>query len=262
MASQEGVIKFKGAIGDLSFYKGKDGFMVRQSSGIDGNRIRNAPEFARTRENNQEFSHAGQAGKLLRKAFQSVLRNTADGRVASRLTKQMMVALKADATSDRGQRNVVDGELGFLQGFEFNNNSHLGSVLTAQYTTSIDRATGKMAANLPKFVPMNNVFAPPGATHFQFVVCGAEIDFNSGDIVVSVSQSADLAVSQKTATPVLLEATVTAGSTHPLFFVLGITFSQMVNGTAYPLQSGSYNALSMVTVDTPAKAAVPPHVAP
>lgn len=258
MGSQEGVVKIKGAIGDLSFYKGKDGFMVRRASKIDGNRIRNAPEFARTRENNQEFSHAGQAGKLLRKAFQSLLKTTADGRVASRLTKQMMVVLKADTVSDRGQRNVVDGELGLLQGFEFNNGSQLGSVLTAQYTTTIDRATGKMAANIADLVPMNNVSAPPGATHFQFISCGAEIDFETGDLVISTAQSADVPVNQKTATPVLLEATVSAGSTHPLFFVLGITFSQMVNGTAYPLQSGSFNALSLVKVDSPAKAVVTP----
>ncbi len=262
MATQKGVVKLKGAMGDLSFYKGVDGMMVRQASGVDGERIKNAPEYARTRENMAEFGRAGEAGKLLRKAFKNLLLGTADGRVASRLTKVMMQALKADTTSDRGKRNVIDGEVGFLEGFEFNANSHLESVLSAQLTVAVDRATGKMTANIANLVPMNNVSAPPGATHFRFVACGAEIDFESGNIVASPAQSSDLVASQKTVSSVELEATVTAGSTHPLFFVLGITFSQMVNGTAYPLQSGSFNALSMVKVDAPAKAVVPPPVTP
>jgi len=262
MGSQEGVVKITGAVGDLSFYKSKDGFMVRRPSGVNGDRIKNAPEFARTRENMREFSSAGQAGKLLRKAFQSLLRNAADGRMASRLTKQMMAVLKADTTSARGERNVVAGEPGLLQGFEFNSDSHLASVLTAQYTTAIDRAAGKLSLIIANFVPFNEIVAPPGATHCRIIIGGAEIDFATGDVTNASAQSADLAIGEKTGAPLALEVAVTAASKHPLFLMVSVTFSQVVNGTAYPLQSGSFNALSMVKVDSPAKTATPPPTTP
>lgn len=42
--------------------------------------------------------------------------------------------------------------------------------------------------------------------------------------------------------------TLTANSTHPLFFVLGIQFFQDVNGVKYPLKNGAFNALSIVKV--------------
>jgi len=39
-----------------------------------------------------------------------------------------------------------------------------------------------------------------------------------------------------------------ANSTHPLFLVFGVTFSQLVNGVNYPLKTGNFNALALVKV--------------
>jgi hypothetical protein len=257
MGIQKGVVKLQGTVGDFSFYKSVDGFMVRQSSGIDGDRIRNAPEYARTRENMKEFGRAGLASKVLRQAFQSLLANASDGRVSSRLTKLMVAVIKADATSDRGQRNVIDGEVGFLQGFEFNNDANLGSVLNAQYAAIIDRTTGKMTVSIPSFVPAKAVVPPPGATHFQLVAGAAEVDFEAGVYTTGFSPVTDMAVNLNVDTPTTIEATISANSTHPLFLVFGITFGQMVNGKMYALQTGSFNALSLVKVDAPVKPATP-----
>src|SRR5882762_8438242 len=120
MARQSGIVKLKGSVGDLSFYKSIDGFVMRRAGGPDGERIKNAPQFARTRENIAEFSRAGKAGKLLRSAFKSLLKYGADGRMTSRLTKVMLMAIKADTMSNRGDRHLMAGDVMFLQGFEFN----------------------------------------------------------------------------------------------------------------------------------------------
>ena len=66
MAKQEGLIKLKGTVGDLSFYKTKDGHLARMKGGVDAERIKNDPAFERTRENGAEFGRSGKAGKLLR----------------------------------------------------------------------------------------------------------------------------------------------------------------------------------------------------
>jgi hypothetical protein len=59
---------------------------MREKSGIDANRIKNDPAFQRTRENGSEFGRAGKAGKTLRTALRTLLLNSSDGRVVSRLT--------------------------------------------------------------------------------------------------------------------------------------------------------------------------------
>jgi len=52
----------KGPIGDISFYKSKDGYLARSKGGVDKSRIKNDPAFQRTRENGSEFGRAGIAG--------------------------------------------------------------------------------------------------------------------------------------------------------------------------------------------------------
>ena len=53
MARQKGIIKLEGTIGDISFYKSKDGHLARTKGGVDAERIQNDPAFQRTRENGQ-----------------------------------------------------------------------------------------------------------------------------------------------------------------------------------------------------------------
>ena len=65
MARQKGVIKLEGRIGDLSFYKSGGDYLARAKGGVDGDRIKNDPAFARTRENGEEFGRAGKASKLV-----------------------------------------------------------------------------------------------------------------------------------------------------------------------------------------------------
>ncbi len=69
MARQKGIIKLKGTIGDLSFYKTQDGHLAREKGGVDASRIANDPTFVRTRENGAEFGSAASSGKLLRDAL-------------------------------------------------------------------------------------------------------------------------------------------------------------------------------------------------
>ncbi|NBL64528.1 hypothetical protein GV828_04850 [Flavobacterium sp. NST-5] len=137
MAKQKGLVKLKGTLGDITFYKSKDGYAAREKGDLSGSRIALDPAFQRTRENNAEFGRAGKAGKLLRVAFMSQIAGAKDGRMVSRLTKKMVEVIKADAINDRGLRNVIDGEAEMLTNFEFNINGKLAATFFAPYTANI-----------------------------------------------------------------------------------------------------------------------------
>ena len=79
MARQSGLLKIKGTIGGMTFYKSQDGDLVREKGGVSGDRIANDPAFVRTRENGEEFGAAGKAGKLLRDGLRPMMLNAADG---------------------------------------------------------------------------------------------------------------------------------------------------------------------------------------
>lgn len=110
MARQKSIIKLDGTIGDITFYKSKDGYLAREKGGVPADRIKNDPAFQRTRENGSEFGRAGKSGKVLRNSIRALLQNSSDSRMVSRLTQQMVKVIQMDETNPRGQRNVIDGE--------------------------------------------------------------------------------------------------------------------------------------------------------
>ena len=250
MARQKGIIKLKGTIGDITFYKTQDGHLAREKGGIDASRIASDPAFQRTRENGSEFGRAGKAGKLLRTALRPLLINSADGRMVSRLTQAMVKVIQADLVSDRGLRNVIDGEAELLFGFEFNIRGKLGTSLYVPFVATIDRVAGEISVDIASFIPSNMIAAPSGTTHFKIISGGAEVDFEAETYVVATSETAILPW-DATPTAVINQVNaVTAASTKPLFLALGVEFYQQINGTMYPLKNGAFNPLSVAKVDS------------
>jgi hypothetical protein len=250
MAKQKSIIKLEGTIGDITFLKTKDGYIAKERTSVNKDRIATDPAFQRTRENGAEFGRAGKAGKTLRSAFRTLLQNTADSKMISRLTAEMMKVIKADTTNDRGLRNVIDGEAGLLEGFEFNIAAQLGSTFFAPIEASITRSNGELSIVVPSFIPINMIGQPSGATHFQAVGAGAEIDFENESYVIDSSDSGTYPIY---ANPLnfSLSMNITPASAHPVFLVFGIEFYQEVNGKMYSLKNGAYNALQIIKVSAP-----------
>ena len=249
MARQTGIIKLKGTIGGMTFYKtSADGHLVREKGGIEKSRIESDPAFQRTRENGSEFGRAGKAGKMLRTALRALLINSADGRMVSRLTQKMVKVIQADLVNERGLRNVIDGEAELLLGFEFNIRGKLGTTMYAPYVAAIDRVSGEITVDIAPFVPANMVVAPSGTTHYKIISGGAEIDFENEVFTVDTSETAILPWDATLTVAIAQTNQLTAASTKPLFLALGIEFYQEVNGAMYPLKNGAFNPLALVKV--------------
>ena len=248
MARQKGIIKLKGTIGDITFYKTKDGHLAREKGGIEASRIASDPAFQRTRENGSEFGRAGKAGKTLRTALRTLLLNSADSRMVSRLTQSMIKVIQADLVNERGLRNVIDGEAELLVGFEFNIGGKLGTTLFVPFVGGINRATGAITVDLDSFIPANMIAAPSGTTHFKIISAGTEIDFEAEVFVTTTSETAILPWDMTPTVAISHANAVTPNSTKPLFLALGVEFYQEVNGRMYPLKNGSYNPLALVQV--------------
>jgi hypothetical protein len=248
MAKQKGIIKIKGTIGDMTFYKSGDGFIVKQKSEIAKEKILNDPSFLRTRENMSEFGRAGKASKTLRTAIRNLLQNAKDGRVVSRLTKEMMKVIKADAASTRGLRNVIDGETELLKDFNFNIDAVWSATMFAPYTPAINRVTGELTVNIPAFNPAAMLVAPAGSTHFKIVSAGSEINFTDDSSTTVNFETGYLPLTDADTLPLSILHALPANSLHPLFLLLGLQFFQEVNGINYPLRNGAFNTLNIVSV--------------
>ncbi len=251
MARQKGILPIEGTIGNITFFKSQDGYMVREKGGVSADKIANDPAFARTRENNAEFGRAGKASRLLRTALRGTLQQASDSRVVGRLTARMMDVIHEDTVNTRGLRNVIDGEALLLEGFEFNIQGKLGTTLFAPYTVTLNRTTGEASISIPPFVPANLIAAPGGTTHFRFSIAAASIDFEEEAFIVETTGSGYLPLDKLPTAVLGLSVSLPPAGTHPMFLALVVEFVQDVNGTKYPLNNGAFNPGAVIKVDTP-----------
>jgi hypothetical protein len=248
MARQKGIVKLKGTLDDITFYKSKDGFIAKLKSGIPAETIRTSPNFVRTRENMSEFSTAAKEGKLLRTALHAYMVNAKDGRVTSRLTKLMSQILKLDATSVRGLRTVgvaisLPNAMLMLQGFNFNIKSTMSAVLLVPY--SVNTSTGVITIN--NLLPANDIVAPEGATHFSLQGVWGKVDFTNKVYNVQSSPVVNTALTAAASTITLTPTAAPTGTGTNVYLLL-IQFFQMVNTVQYSLRNGAFNSLAIVQV--------------
>jgi hypothetical protein len=251
MATQDGLIKLKGTIGDLTFFKSADGsYQARRKTGVNGDRVRFDPRFERTRENMAEFSRAGKASKLIRKAIATHLVQIKDRRMSNRLLQALVQVIKADAVNLRGGRNMRNGEAPLLKGFEFNGDTAVSQTLNVQYVGTIDRASGSMTVSVPAFQPKAEINAPFEATHCKLKIVALEADFENRTYVTASAESDDIALTNQPHDEVVLSAAVTPDSTHPLFLLFGISFQMESHGQLYALKNGEFNGLSVLGAES------------
>jgi hypothetical protein len=120
MARQTGPLKYSGTIGDIRHFKikGLKGSFAGLIGGPSAEQIATAPEFARTRENMNEFGGCALAGKAVRVGLASVLSNMSDPQVTGRLTAIMKKINLEDGSEARGQRAIlVSAVPNYLVGF-------------------------------------------------------------------------------------------------------------------------------------------------
>lgn len=246
MARQSGLIKLKGTLDNVSFYKTKDGDLARMKTSVDAKRIASDPAFERTRENNKEFANAASAGKMVRDTVRPMAMNAADGRVVSRLTQAMTVIKNMDTVSERGKRNVAEGitdpnAILKLKGFEFNKQALLSAILFKP--SAVDPSTGEITIN--GLIPQMDIVWPQGATHIQLTSGFAAVDFATGDKELQMSLPTNLPINTVSTDVILTPVAVpTVFGTN--FHLLKIEFFQEVNGNQYTLKNGAYNALRVI----------------
>lgn len=248
MAKLSSLIKIEGTLDDLTFYKSKEGYLVRTKGGVSKNRIANDPAFVRTRENNAEFGHSATSAKILRRAILEMINDAKDSRVASRLTTVMSKVKNLDTVSERGKRNVAQGLLSpegknLLKGFDFNNRAILTSVLLKE--PELNTATAEV--QLQAFNPANHIVVPKGATHVMFSAGVVAIDFQQGNSELVTSNALTLPVANTEADVILTPASV-PGISGPKLYLLKIAFLQEVNASLYVLNNGAFNVLNILEV--------------
>lgn len=250
MAKLKGPLKIEGTLGDISFYKQNGQYYARNKGGVSADRIKNDPRFARTRENLAEFGRANTATKLLRKAFRLGLHKVKDPRLSNRLMPVVMKVLHADTTHARGERMVLDANLGGLVNFQFSKQNSFDSTFFMEPGVTTDLNAGTAQVNWPSFNPALDLETHQEATHIRLFSLIALIDFENATVESSIMESAEIATAPSVESAIDQDHNYTANAGLSVFVLTGIEYLQELNGVYYPLKNGGYNSLEINHIET------------
>lgn len=248
MAIQEGLIQLTGRLGNLTFYKTDYGHAVRRAGGIDAEKIRTHPNFARTRESAAEFGEAMKCIKLFRTAFRDAIKRMADGGLTNRLSSLFVKLVQQDTVNARGSRKLQAAATAALEGLEFNIRAPLAEEVRSLLLPVIDRSTGSLSVSLAAGGATPLLSSPPGATHLVMTATASEIDFQEYKYVSKTAQSEPIPLNSSRQESTFLSCSI-PDSKKPLFLAFGQYFVQMINGVAYPLKERRQATMNIVKVD-------------
>ena len=173
MARMIGAFKIIGKLGDVSAYQRKDSgdtVFVRYSGGPTSAQIKNSPSFENFRERSREFGGCGKGGGVLRKGALPVS-ELRDYNIVSEFNKICNSLLALDTTSPPGERRISFSKARFLfEGFNFNKNRLLDTVLRNPIYCSVQRETCSASIDIPEVVPRINFFPPDNKAIYRFAL--------------------------------------------------------------------------------------------
>ena len=161
MAKFNSAFKFTGSLGDVSGVKRHDSpeTYLRLKAGPTRDMVKNGSNFARTRENNSQFSGCSSTVKEIRRSLTDLL-DVSDSRVTNRLMKICSALQKADINNARGQRAILFSKFGmWLNDFELNLHTALNSVIKISNSTVV-KLTSSAQIVIPTLIPGLNFSNP------------------------------------------------------------------------------------------------------
>lgn len=246
MAKFDGIFNIEGTLKGMTFYKSKDGNMIRTKGGVSKDRIAKDPAFERTRENGSEFAHCAKMAQLFRSSVSDKVELAKDHRTSSRLNQVMHNIKALDTVSPRGERNVPTGIKDpdgpkQLNGFEFNINGQITQIFTQLQALDVEAGT----LNYSGFIPSRHLSYPEGANEADLQLIAVQVDFSEGTYTLTESEKVTM-VKNPDAVDLALAVSQVPGGTVPVYYLLLAEFYQMMNGTRYPLKNKQYNALGVI----------------
>ncbi|RPE08683.1 hypothetical protein EGT74_16735 [Chitinophaga lutea] len=172
MAILTGPLAFTGKIGDISAYqiKGTNKVVIRKKGGVSGKRIKTAPEYERTRQNNSEFKGCTMLTAAIRDAVYPVT-HLGDGGFTGHLNAFAKKLQLLCDTNNRGQRNIhLSRHRHMLAGFNFNGEHLFDQVVRNPVTMELQRDTSSARITIPRLTPGLNLRLPWEQPHYRFIV--------------------------------------------------------------------------------------------
>jgi hypothetical protein len=160
-----------GSIQNLSFFQNKEGkTIVRSKGGASKKKIKRAPSFERTRENNSMFAGCARTVRNIRRSF-FPLTHMADYNFTPALHSAIKEIQMLDDKGERGQLNVYLSRFAQpLSGFQLRRENTFDSIVRHPVMCTINSKGQSARIEVPALIPGINFFLPWNAPFYRFTV--------------------------------------------------------------------------------------------
>ncbi|WP_346319530.1 hypothetical protein [Chitinophaga sp. YIM B06452] len=235
MATQTGVLKFTGRLGNLIGYRVGGEYYLRSMP----QRVRQSP---RSKISGRCFGKASKLGAAIRHALEGIMDTASESTLGNRLNRALLGVLRQDDL--HGMKRFIPRHFRALEGFCFTPHAELGRLLTVAPVVTRD-GNGNIEVAVPAMEALNG---HPQATHIS--IKALAVCIRPGYTAATAEQSE----------PVLLEMgksseaftlTVPASPDAVSCVILEVTSLQEEHGRMYMLRNRKYAAAEVIAVLPP-----------
>ena len=187
MAVQKGIMPFSGKVGELVGFS-RNGEMF--SRGVPG-----AYDLTEeSKKSGKEFGRGSSASAQVRKAFDPLILTRFKTDLHNRLSERFREVIRSGPLSEKGYREVADGDVSLLKGFELSSYSRFHKLVSFSPVVSVSGTS--VSVTIPHFDWKHGLNGPGNATQAVFGLACGFFDFENG-----ISQrllSGDLVIEKNT----------------------------------------------------------------
>jgi hypothetical protein len=249
MAKQKGIMPFTGSLGKVTGRQVNGEFILQTKSTLTAERVKTDPKFAGSRKMYNEFGLANKGSKMLRKVFKTAILDCYDNKLRDRLVKKLRKMITEDPISSKGERNLLCGNIGLLNGFWWNKNISISHAIATDYKVSVDRKSGIVKFHIPSFVPKYALTGMINATHYRIIASAAEMNWKEDGPLAKLFTTDYMPFNEVPTTGMDWMIVLSEESTLPIISCLSIVWYQEIAGEKELLRDLSYNTAGIVDVN-------------
>ena len=230
MAKNHSPIQLSGTIGDLTFYRTRNGSFVKRKPSLSKKTVESSPRYSGLHAHRSAFGEAIRAAHTLRRHLLPFIGIQRDSTMQRRLNRLFLQAAHLYGMTPKDQRHGPGIGISLLQGFECNNTTSLSAVLHAGISGNFDRSMGNASVSVASFVPEDALKYPAGATHVRISMAAAAVNFATREVQKQFIDGDYLPISKQPTGSLTLPVSLPANLPDPLLLLLKLQYFREVNG--------------------------------
>ena len=236
---------------DLSVYINKNGQLkIGRKKGVSAKRIKKDPAFLRLRQYAVEFGRASRMSGRIRHTFGHLGAAIGGSHLPARLMQVLLQVLRSDTRHGVGNRCVADGDLHYLEGFEFNETFQPPALSDLRCSLLRSAKGDQVLVKTDAFSP--SVFLSGQkipATHCQLSLLVAAIPEGNGPARLFSTGAGSILVEQPLIPSLQVMVDIDASETPYVYCVaLSVAFFRFAGQLSAPCANGRHDQLRILRV--------------